>query len=390
MTPSRFFTSYGHPIRVLGQVQALARQGVSVTICTYGHGEDLPGFVIHRVPLTPRGLPPGWNPARIYLDPALGMVTAREALRRTYDLIHAHIFDGAAAAMAAKWMRGAPLLADLQDSVSELLESSRRSRLLVALARTVERVVMRVADHVVTSSRHLEGLLRHRFGLPETRVSSLLDAVDTTLYDPARWDRRQTRSSLGFQPDDVVIAYTGTLSARQGADVLFEMVSQAAAQRLPWRFLICGTVDAAYQPILRKFIDDKRIAYLGVAHYLRDMPQLLSAADIGVSPKRVTTEGNGKLLHYMATSLPVVALDSEPNRELLGVDASYVQDDQPAAWFEALRHLADDPDRRRRMGERLRARVTREFSWDVRIESLMRVYARLRSAGKSLDAAASS
>ena len=49
-----------------------------------------------------------------------------------------------------------------------------------------------------------------------------------------------------------------------------------------------------------------------------DAPEMLRILDIAVAPKRSESEGNGKVLNYMAAGLPVVAYDGPVARELLG------------------------------------------------------------------------
>ena len=47
-------------------------------------------------------------------------------------------------------------------------------------------------------------------------------------------------------------------------------------------------------------------------------PTYLALGDVAVSPKMSATEGNGKLLNYMAVGLPTVTFDTPVSRELLG------------------------------------------------------------------------
>lgn len=377
VTPSRFFTSYGHPVRVLGQVQALARRGIRVCVCSYGHGQDVNTVTVRRIPFTPPTLPPGWHPARAYLDPFLSLAAAAEVLRRKYDLIHAHIFDGAAAALCAQFVAGVPLIADLQDSVSELLEFSGHSKLLVQAARVIERLVVRSADHIVTSSLHLAREIRHRFHLSDAHVTPLLDAVDTHLYDPERWRplRDQTCAAHNIPKGRTIIAYVGGLSKRQGADTLVALADVVAQRGLPWHFLISGAGEPRYVLSLKSLSLSGHLTYLGPAHYTHEVPRLLGAADIGISPKPPTSEGNGKLLHYMAMGLPAIVFDSEANRELLGGAGIYVRSNEATEWIEALTNLAEEPHMSKALGVRLREHAVKHFSWDVRIEDLLRIYA---------------
>ena len=54
--------------------------------------------------------------------------------------------------------------------------------------------------------------------------------------------------------------------------------------------------------------------------------------------------------------------------------------DQPGVTAEAVEKLADDPARRRRLGERGRERVEGELGWHVQAQKLKAVYELLESA----------
>ena len=84
------------------------------------------------------------------------------------------------------------------------------------------------------------------------------------------------------------------------------------------------------------------------------------------------TEGNGKLLNYMAAGLPTVAFDSPVAREFLGTEGSLISPNADAL-AESLLELLGDPDRRTERGLALRRRAVERFPWEAgarRIESV--------------------
>ena len=73
-----------------------------------------------------------------------------------------------------------------------------------------------------------------------------------------------------------------------------------------------------------------------------DAPEMLRVLDIAVAPKRSESEGNGKVLNYMAAGLPVVAYDGPVARELLGDAGLRVPVGSVEGLAEGLlRYLAD-------------------------------------------------
>ena len=99
-------------------------------------------------------------------------------------------------------------------------------------------------------------------------------------------------------------------------------------------------------------------------------------ADIFVFPSLRESTGN-QLLEAMAYGLPVVCLDHQGARELVTDDAGVrVPVTDVEGTVEglacAIAGLALDPERRRRMGAAARA-AAREYTWDAKAETLLRV-----------------
>jgi glycosyltransferase involved in cell wall biosynthesis len=97
-----------------------------------------------------------------------------------------------------------------------------------------------------------------------------------------------------------------------------------------------------------------------------DMPRHVAAMDIAVvADDRTGVASPMKLLEYMATSRPVVAPRMPNIQDLVtdGVDGVLFQQGSAAALRAALALLADDPERRRRLGEAARATIERARNW---------------------------
>ena len=118
-----------------------------------------------------------------------------------------------------------------------------------------------------------------------------------------------------------------------------------------------------------------------------DAPEMLRVLDIAVAPKRSESEGNGKVLNYMAAGLPVVAYDGPVARELLGSAGLRVPvGDADGLAHGLLRYLAD-PDLRTRQGLTLRRRAESMYGWTRQIQHVIRVYQSLTGRSPSLPEA---
>ena len=108
-------------------------------------------------------------------------------------------------------------------------------------------------------------------------------------------------------------------------------------------------------------------------------PRYLGAVDIAVAPKLSETEGNGKLLNYMAAGLPVVAFEGPVAREFLGDSGRFAERGNVEALARELLGLLNDPEARTELGAALRRRAVENFSWDKGAARILAVYDELRS-----------
>jgi glycosyltransferase involved in cell wall biosynthesis len=119
---------------------------------------------------------------------------------------------------------------------------------------------------------------------------------------------------------------------------------------------------------------DDRVVFTGKVPY-EESPAHLALGDIAVAPKLSATEGSGKILNYMAMALPTVAFDTPVSREYLGSLGVYASPPgDPDALARAIQALVEQPDLRRALGEGLRQRALRHFSWDRAGRQLVNIY----------------
>ena len=92
-------------------------------------------------------------------------------------------------------------------------------------------------------------------------------------------------------------------------------------------------------------------------------------------PSGPETEGNGKVLNYMATGLPTVAYARGVAAEFLGPEARLAERGSVPALADEILRLVRNADARRTYGRNLRARAEHEFSWRRQVDKILDAYA---------------
>lgn len=236
-----------------------------------------------------------------------------------------------------------------------------------------------MADRVVTSSQNATDILVRDFHYPPHKVVTLADSVDTSFFVPrgALPDPNATvclRERLQIPAGRTVIVYLGLLAEYQGTGKLLEAAALLVRKGLPVHFLIMGFPgEDAYRAQASRLGITDYVTFTGRIPY-QEAPLYLAAGDIALSPKMSETEGNGKLLNYMAAGLPTVAFDTPVAREILGDLGIYAALGNIKDLADALEVLVQDTSFRAQRGRELRARAEEHFSWDTTGSRLMEVY----------------
>jgi glycosyltransferase involved in cell wall biosynthesis len=217
--------------------------------------------------------------------------------------------------------------------------------------------------------------------MPADRVFPTPDCVNADAFGPANFsaaDIRQLKSKLNLPLDKKIIVYLGILAPYQGVDKLLEALQQVQATRDDFHLLLMG------YPGVQTYKD--KAAALGLANAVtftdkipyEDAPRYLALGDIATAPKMSATEGSGKILNYMSMGLPTIAFNTPVSREFLGDGGIYATEmSSPALALALNRALNLSDDERQRLGQYLRQRVIKNFSWQTAGEQIEAIYTAL-------------
>ncbi len=203
--------------------------------------------------------------------------------------------------------------------------------------------------------------------LPADRVRVIYNGIDLRPYDEAG-DGAAVRAEAGCPTSACVVLSVARLVQEKDHATLLTAFQRAARGNERLRLWIAG--DGPLLPVLTARVErlglQERVTFLG---FRADIPRLLGAADIlAISSLR---EGLPNVaLEAMAARRAVIATAVAGTPELVrdGETGLLVPPGAPEAMAVAFAALANDPIRRRQMGERGRRRVEQWFEASVALD----------------------
>ncbi|MYX32470.1 MULTISPECIES: glycosyltransferase family 4 protein [Streptomycetaceae] len=204
------------------------------------------------------------------------------------------------------------------------------------------------------------------------RMVQLPPGVDEKTFHPASGGEA-VRARLGLTDRPVVVCVS-RLVPRKGQDTLIEAMPRILAAQPDAVLLVVG--GGPYADDLKRLAERTGVAesvrFTGAVPW-QELPAHFGAGDVFAMPCRtrrggLDVEGLGIVyLEASATGLPVVAGDSggAPDAVLDGETGWVVRGGEPGEAAERILALLDDPELRRRMGERGRKWVEDAWRWDL-------------------------
>jgi glycosyltransferase involved in cell wall biosynthesis len=385
VAPTSFFSDYGCHVRILEESRILQKLGHKVTIATYYKGRDLADLELVRTRAVPwrEEYEVGSSRHKIGFDALLAWTSLKLALRRRFDVVHAHLHEGALIGGVLARLQRIPLVFDFQGSMTaEMMDHGflNRDGFWYRPTRWLEDHINPLAHAILTSSQHSARLLEHDFGIDSQKIHAVPDAVNLDFFTPTCLspdERVALKRSLGIPPERPTVVYLGLLTEYQGTGKLLHAAAELQRREMDAHFLIMGYPSVAhYQQMALHLGLGDRVTFTGKIPY-EQAPRYLALGDIAAAPKESTSESNGKILNYMAMELPTVALDVPVSREFLGAFGTLAESSDPRSLADAIQTLLEDPDKAELFGRRSRERAAQEFSWKQAGPNIVSIYDRL-------------
>ena len=235
--------------------------------------------------------------------------------------------------------------------------------------------------HHVALSRELGDYLLRRVGVPSTRVTQIINGVDTVRFHPAAGGRGALAGFPFLDPARFVVGTVGRMKTVKAQPLLARAFVRALelAPVLRERLRLVMIGDGPLRAEAQQVLDAAGVAQLAWLPGERaDVPDVMRALDGFVLPSLAEGISN-TILEAMATALPVLATRVGGNAELVaeGETGDIVPAGDVEALAAALIRLSTDPVRAATMGRAGRVRVEKLFSLPAMVQAYRDLYDRL-------------
>ena len=381
IAPMPFLEDRGCPIRVYGESKGLIELGHQVEVLCYHLGRDVPEAIrtqrIMRIPWYNR-IEAGASYHKVYLDTLLLFKALNIVRRNRYDILHAHLHEGAAIAQLLNLFKiNKPVVFDAQGSLTgEMMAHDflKQSSLMSRFWRLIESKIYAGSGIILASSQHLIEMIVNEFNISKEKIKYIPDGVDTNFFNPNMYNGEEIRQKYNLENNNVVV-FTGLFSRYQGLNFLIEeVIPYVVKERSDTKFLLVGYPVDQYRKLSQRAGLEENIVFTDKQRFEK-MPEFLAAADIAITPKFMKMgEANLKILSYMAMGLPTVSFDYFYNKQILRDSCLTTKPNDTKGFAEAILKLLDDPKKRKSMGDRAKTIAQTEYSWVSTAKKIVEAY----------------
>ncbi|MHB1295061.1 MAG: glycosyltransferase family 4 protein [Anaerolineae bacterium] len=383
---------YPQDERVRREAEALTRFGHKVSvICPAAprqcRRETLAGVNVYRYPAPPDG--DGFLGFAVEYGYAMAAMFARSLviyMREGFDVVHAHNPPDTMSLIAALYkLLGKRFVYDHHDLAPEMYRarlSGAGSSLVYRMLVRLEEFSSRLSDHMIAVNESYKNVALERGRVPPGRITVVRNGPNLTRLNPVAPDS-DLRSKA-----DTILGYVGQLGRQDGLDYLLRALHHLVytlGRKSVYLVLIGrGTMLPELQALAKELHIEDKVWFPGWISD-EDLIRYLSTADICVDPDPSNDFNDRctmvKMMEYMALGKPIVAFDLPEHRVSAQEAALYARPNDELDFARLLDALADDPERRARMGAYARRRVEGELAWHHQERHLFEAYETLASGG---------
>ena len=381
ISPQPFFEWRGSPIRVAFDTRALAESGYAVDLLTLpvGQPHEIPGVTVTRVRnwMGVKKVAIGPSLPKLGFDVSL-LLRARKMLK-TGRYVAIHGVEEAAvlgALLAAR--HGCKLVYEKHSDPGSYKKGALRNVVMGLYARA-ERFAARRADAVIGTG---PGLVKQVERMAPDTIAVHIPDIPSSLVeaDPAAIAAARARIASG--PDEILFGFVGSFAVYQGVDLLFGALPRALKASPHVRMVIVGGTPEeidAQKALLAQAGVGAQVSFLGKIPP-DELPAVLSACDVLMSPRRSGINTPLKLLDYMKAGRAILATDNVANRLIVGETTAHLVPTTVEGLADGIQRLAADADYRAQLASQGRRLVDERYNFRVFKAALADCYAQVLSS----------
>lgn len=305
---------------------------------------------------------------------------------RSYDIVLATStpLTVALPAIAARWFARRKVVFEVRDVWPDAAIDAGvlKNRLIIFLARMLEKAAYLSASHIVALSTGMEKRIMAK-GIDRQKISMIPNCCDTSTFHP-KIDGTKLREK--YQAGDkFIVLYAGAVNLANNIEYLVE-TAHLLKDCHDVTFWIVGTGNRF--EFLNAEVKKRRLKNIQLHGRISKhmVPFYTAAADIGVVTfisKPVYYENSpNKFFDYIAAGLPVLFNRSTWLEDYLDAyQNGYVCDPyHPGNMVDRIMELKNDPKKCGRMGAQSRKLAEEVFSRDAMSEKYLKLFHELRGA----------
>jgi glycosyltransferase involved in cell wall biosynthesis len=187
------------------------------------------------------------------------------------------------------------------------------NRLYVWLLETLEKTAFKNAARIVCTGYGVRDFYHRRFPQYAEKCDGVTTGFNPKLFRPLPIDDDlgELRARLGFDEQDEIVAYVGSLSAWQGVGYLIESAPAVLKENPDVRFMMVGhgPLGEKYRRLTEELGVNERFKFVGQVPYPL-LGQYINLADVCVAPyTRDLPNCSVKIYEYLACGKPAICSD---------------------------------------------------------------------------------
>jgi len=317
IAPTSFFSDRGCHVRIYNSYKRLSKNN-KITLVTYHLGIDIKNLDIKRISKVSwyNKIDAGPSFGKIYLD--LKLLIKCLKLAKKYDLIYAHLHEGALIGYVLKKFYNKKLIFDCQDSLIKEIVSynfATNKSLMYKILSRIEKLCYEKSDEIIVSNINIKDFIEKNFN---RKVTLITDEVDKEIFNT-----KVKKANLKL-PNKKIIVYLGGMQKNKG---VFDLINAIPKIDKKYHFLLMGYPNEEAKKLAESLGISNRITFTGKIDYFK-AGSYLKLGDYAVSPKKTldSLEANAKLYAYKAMGLKTFCYDTKENKDIMQNLGIYIKD----------------------------------------------------------------